>query len=394
MSSRPRARRGPSDVDLLMQLLVVPGPSGQERAVSELVQRLLRQGGVTEDQIRQDRAHRRSPLPGEAGNLVVRFPGTDRGPRRLLMAHLDTVPICVGCRPVQRGNQIRSANPQTGLGADNRAGCAVLLSTALKLLRERRPHPPLTFVWTVQEEVGLQGARLLNLGMLGKPRCGFNWDGGAARKLTIGATGGYRMQIDVTGKASHAGGAPERGISAIAAASLAIGRLHQSGWHGAIRHEGHVGTSNVGVIHGGSATNVVADRVTVLAEARSHDASFRQQIVQQMESAFQQAAAEVQNEQGHSAKVSIRGRLDYEAFCLASDHPCIQAAQRAVRRVGGEPELAIANGGLDANWLTSRGIPTVTLGCGQIGQHTVDEALDLDEFQTACQIALELATQM
>ena len=57
---------------------------------------------------------------------------------------------------------------------------------------------------------------------LGKPKLAFNFDGGSSEKLTLGATGGYRMQIDISGLASHAGGAPEAGVSAIAIAALAF----------------------------------------------------------------------------------------------------------------------------------------------------------------------------
>jgi tripeptide aminopeptidase len=56
------------------------------------------------------------------------------------------------------------------------------------------------------------------------------------------------------------------------------------------------------------------------------------------------------------------------------------------------PETRIVNGGLDANWLTRHGLPTVTLGCGQAGIHTVEETLHIDSFLTACHIALRLAT--
>ncbi len=191
----------------LIEMLAIPGPSGQELAVSQYVQQTLLDAGLPPDQIRLDTAHQRSPLPGQVGNLVVRLPGTRSGPRRLLLAHLDTVPICVGCEPVRREGLIVSRLKTTGLGADNRAGSAVILQTLLTLLKENLPHPPLTFLWTVQEEVGLQGARLLKLGLLGRPRHAFNWDGGSAHKVTIGATGGYRLTIGIEGKASHAGGA-------------------------------------------------------------------------------------------------------------------------------------------------------------------------------------------
>ena len=144
-------------VDLLMRLLAIPGPSGQEAQVAEFVREQLLAAGARAEWIRQDAAHRRTPDGGEVGNLVLRLPGRRGMPRRMLMAHLDTVPLCVGAQPVRKGSTIRSANPRTGLGADDRAGAAVLLHTAQALLRQPGPRPPLTFLWTVQEEVGLQG---------------------------------------------------------------------------------------------------------------------------------------------------------------------------------------------------------------------------------------------
>jgi len=268
---------------------------------------------------------------------------------------------------------------------------AVILTAALEMLRRKR-HPPLTFLFTVQEEIGLYGARCASLGMLGRPRYAFNFDGGPAGKMSIGATGGYRMDIVVEGLASHAGGAPEQGVSAVAMASLAIADLTRNGWHGLIERDGRRGTSNVGVIHGGAATNVVCDRVEIKVEARSHDPSFRQQIIDEIHAAFDRAAAEVQNAAGSRGRVTIVGRLDYEAFKLTAEEPCVLLAEQAIRASGGTPVRTISNGGLDANWLTARGIPTVTLGAGQIGQHTLGEALDIAEFLLACRIGFRLAS--
>ena len=378
----------------------IPGPgtigharrqrSGR-RSVQFIAQR-LRQAGAPAEAIRFDQAPHPSPIEGEAGNLVLRLPGTRPGKRRLLMAHVDTVPLCQGARPIRRGRYIVPADKRTGLGADDRAGTAVLLSVALEILRRDLPHPPLSFLWTVQEEIGLYGARHARLGLLGRPHLAFNFDGGAADKVTIGATGGYRMQIRVSGVASHAGVVPEKGVSAIAIAALAIAQLHREGWHGRIEKDGRQGTSNVGVIHGGEATNVVTPEVDVRAEARSHDPAFRRKIVRAIEQAFQQAARSVRNVDGVCGRVQIDGCLDYESFRLSDDEPCVEAAQAAVRRCDADPIRAISNGGLDANWLTARGIPTVTLGCGQENGHTVSERLDLTEFRRACRIALCLAT--
>ncbi|MHC4403029.1 MAG: M20/M25/M40 family metallo-hydrolase [Planctomycetota bacterium] len=397
-SSRPRRSvASPTDPDprlardLVLQMLSIPGTSGREGQVVEFIRRKLREAGAPDGTIQVDQANRRIPDGGDVGNLIFKLPGTRRLPRRLLMAHMDTVPLCEGAKPVVRGGRVVPAKRSTALGADDRAGVAVVLLAALEILRRGGTHPPLTFLWTVQEEIGLLGARYARLGALGKPRLVFNFDGGSPEKLTIGATGGYRMEIHVEGVASHAGSAPEEGVSAIAVASLAIAGLHQDGWHGRIEKDGRSGTSNVGVIRGGDATNVVTPHVDVRAEARSHDPVFRRRIVRTIERAFHKAARSVRNHKRAAGRVRIEGRLDYEAFKLPDDDPSLLAAEAALRALGEEPIRAVCNGGVDANWMTARGIPAVTIGCGQKNAHTVDEQLDLAEFQRGCRLACRLA---
>ncbi len=267
----------------------------------------------------------------------------------------------------------------------------MVLTAALDILRQKLPHPPLTFLWTIEEEVGLLGARYVRLSKLAKPALAFNFDGSSPVVLRIGATGGYRMTIEIEGVAAHAGNHPEEGVNAIAIASLAIADLVQNGWHGLIHKDGSIGTSNVGVIKGGEATNVVTDRVQIQAEAHSHDPKFRKRIVKEIESAFKRASIAVRNTAGKHGSVKFDGRLDYESFRLASDEPCVSAAVAAIEAEGLPAELGISNGGLDANWLTAHGIPTVTLGCGQRNIHTTAEELDIAEFQQARRIALRLA---
>jgi tripeptide aminopeptidase len=379
-------------LDRVLKLMAIAGKSCEEGKVVEFITSQLRKAGAPAAAIVTDDAHKKTPHGGETGNLVFTLPGTIRAPRRLLMAHMDTVPLCVGCQPTLKGQYVRSADKQTGLGADDRAGCAVALTAAIEILRRKLPHPPLTFFWPAQEEIGLYGAHFAKLSLLKKPRLAFNWDGGPAEKLTIGATGAYRIAVEIQGLASHAGGAPEQGVSAIAVAGLAIAELERHGWLGDVRKGDRRGTSNIGVIQGGAATNVVTDRVLIKAEARSHDPRFRREILKAIEQAFQHAAGAVRNAAGVQGKVRLTSRLDYEAFRLNAREPCVLAAEKAVRAAGAEPLRAISNGGLDANWLTAHGIPTVTLGCGQQNAHTVSEMLDVKAFRLACRIALRLAT--
>lgn len=114
--------------------------------------------------------------------------------------------------------------------------------------------------------------------------------------------------------------------------------------------------------------------------------------MREIEKAFRNAAKEITSDRKKKGSVSFEGQLDYEAFKLAENDTCVAVAQAAVQAIDREPELAISNGGLDANWLNVHGIPTVTLGSGQMQPHTVQEALCIPEFQDGCRIALTLAT--
>lgn len=378
-------------LDLVLQLMAIPGRGGEERAVMEFLGEKLAVAGAPS--IEFDGAETRSELGGGVGNGVLRLPGTIDGPRRLFLAHTDTVPVCVGSQPEVRDGIVHSADPATGLGADDRSGTAVLLTTALALLRSGAPHPPITFLWTVQEEGGINGARHVDVSLLGEPELAFNMDGGTPSKLNIGATGCDRIWIEIDGHPSHAGMAPEKGVSAAAIAALAVAELVENGWHGLVEKDGKTGTTNFGVIEAGVATNVVAERARLHVEARSHDPAFRAEIVAAIESAFHRAIERVVSSEGKRGSVRFDGNLNYEAFRLPMDDPSLSAAREALRALGEEPEVAITNGGLDANWITSHGMPCVTIGNGQHGIHTVDETLDVAEFQLARRIAWRLATE-
>jgi tripeptide aminopeptidase len=375
-----------------MELMAIPGPSCQEGAVAAAVRGKLVAAGVPAACIAFDQAHEKSPAGGETGNLIVRLPGTFRGPRRLLMAHLDTVPICVGCQPVVIGKYVETANPASGLGADNRSGVAVVLNSLLEIFERGLPHPPITALFTVQEELGLFGSRFVDKRLLGQPRSGWNWDGRGPQRLTLAATGGHTLKIRVHGIASHAGGAPERGVSAIMIAALAMRDLFVNGWHGEIVRGALSGTCNLGIIHGGDSTNTVTDLVAIEGECRSYDRRLRERIVREVERAFQRAARAVVNNKRERGRIEVASEVEYESFRVADNDPCVVIAQQVIRGLGMEPELLTTQSALDANWINFHGIPTATLGAGQIYGHSTRECMDIEQFQMACRVALRLAT--
>lgn len=381
-------------VKRVMELMAIPGRSGFEREAIERIRQALLAAGAKPGQLRGDAAHKKSPHldgGGNSGNLVFTLPGTIRAPRRLLAAHADTVPLCEGSKPVRRGDRIVSADRSTGVGADDRAGCSVILTAALEILQRGLPHPPLTFLWTVQEEVGPFGARFCRLGALGGPKLAFSWDGGGPNRVVAGATGSCGMEITIHGTASHAGCSPEQGVSAALIFGQAVADLRENGWHGLIMKNGVRGTSNVGVVRGGDATNVVMDRLEVHAEARAHDPRLRGRIVAAYRLAFARAARSVKNASGKRGRVDFRVMVKYNSFRLGANARGLLEAERAIRAAGWEPRREIANGGLDANWLTARGLPTVTLGAGMRDVHTNTESLVVPEYLAACRIALRLA---
>ncbi len=375
-----------------LTITAIPGRSGEEADVAAKIIELLKDAGLEESQMAFDGAETRTRVAGNCGNLIVTLPGNGSGTRTLLSAHMDTVPICVGSQPVVQGEEVFSSEP-TGLGADDRSGCGAILTAIIERLGRGDEHfPPAVVSFLIQEEIGLEGARQLDVSLIGQVDRAFNFDGGTVEKITIGAIGGERMSIKLTGIPAHAGVAPETGVSAIVIASRAIADLDARGWLGKVVQGDEAGTANVGVIQGGDATNVITPEVVLRAEARSHDAEFRTRIVREIRGAFEQAAAAVTNDAGQSGSVEFEAHVDYESFRLPDDHPSITAAMSAVRRIGRQPYAEVSNGGLDANWLFRHGIDAVTMGCGQRNIHTADERLVIADYLDACKIATWLIT--
>ncbi|HEY7426595.1 MAG TPA: M20/M25/M40 family metallo-hydrolase [Gemmataceae bacterium] len=385
-------------IDRLLRFLAVEGVTGQEKAIARTVARELESSGVPRRAIRHDDAHERIPVPTQTGNLLVSLPGTRPGPRLLFSTHLDTVPLCAGAVPVRSSKDRITAKGETALGGDNRTGVTCLVTLAATLLKNKLPHPPLTLLFTVREESGLFGARHLDPADLGGPVMGFNVDGRSPADLTVGAVGAERWEVEITGRAAHAGVHPEQGISATMVAALALAEVQRGGWFGKVHQAAGDGTSNVGRFAGrdgksaGEATNVVTDYVHIHGESRSHDARFAKAITSAYRVAFAGAAGQITDDRGRKAKVKFTSRLDYHPFRLKDDASVVCHAEAAAIRAGLQPSRRVGNGGLDANWLVRHGIPTVTFGAGQNNIHTIEEYVDVPMFLAGCRMALALAT--
>jgi len=373
----------------LIDLLSIPGLSGKERKIADGIRAKLLAAGCKAEWIMEDDAHTRIPGDFEMGNLIVKLPGTVDGPRLMFSGHMDTVPLTRGAVPVKKGNRIVPEGA-TALGADNRTACAAILTMVEVLFSQKLPHPPMTLLFTVGEETGLWGAKEVQLDDLGHPDMGFNIDSGDPSEAIVGAIGAHRWKVNVKGKSAHAGVHPEHGISAAVITAKAIADISAKGYFGKIDLNEKRGTSNVGSIQGGEATNQVTDQMRITGESRSHDPEFLEEITETIQNCFNQAAASVTDHKGNAGSVEFLVQKDYHAFRIPDDSPVVQRTATALDTLGLSCNPKVTDGGLDANFLNVKGIPTVTLGAGQHNPHTVDEYADLDEYRTCCQLLLQI----
>jgi tripeptide aminopeptidase len=302
----------------------------------------------------------------DTGNILVRVPGNTPGPTVLLCAHMDTIAPTEGMVPVLRDGVITS-NGETVLGADDKAGIAILLSVLADLQGGGLPHSDLEMLFTVQEEVGLVGAKCLHAEL--KAAFGYVLDGDGPVGNIINQTPS-KVDLDfvLTGKAAHAGGRPEEGINAIVVAATAIARLRTG------RIDPRT-TSNVGLISGGRIRNMVADRAEVIMEVRSTDRARLETEVQAILDSFREAASSA------GAGLSVRKDMPFETFTVSETHPVVANAFRAARALGIEPRLRTSGGGMDANVFNGRGLPCVVLGIGIEDSHSPTEHIAVAQLE-------------
>src|SRR5271167_222978 len=143
---------------LFLELVQIDSISRRERDVALRLQREIEACGAT---CKFDRAGER--VKGNTGNLIGRIPGKIKGaPPILLCAHMDTVVPGEGVKPIVEGDIIRT-DGTTVLGGDDKSGCAIICEVLHRLKEAEIPHGPIEAVFTICEEIGLQGARNLDL---------------------------------------------------------------------------------------------------------------------------------------------------------------------------------------------------------------------------------------
>ena len=378
-------------VQHLMDLLAAEGPSGGEGPVAAVVKQKLLAAGCDPKWIRENVSLKRLSKDFTIGNLVVKIPGTVKMPRIMFSAHLDTVPLCRSAVPVKKGNRIVPKG-KTGLGGDNRASVAAVVTMVETVLKNNLPHPPITLLFTVGEENGLHGAKAFEPAEGGNPAMCFNLDGSGRRNGVIGALGANRWIAEIHGKSVHAAVNPEGGVSAAVIAARAIAEVKVAGYFGRIVQGRCTGTANVGSMNGGEADNQVMDFLKVTGECRSHNPASLRKISGVWKTAFEKAARGLKNDKGKCGSVNFITASDYRSFRLKKNAPVVQRFLRAAPLAGREADVEIINAGLDANILNEKGIPTITFDAGNFHAHDLNECVEIPRYLEACKLAAVLAT--
>lgn len=347
--------------DIFKTLLAIDNPSRQE---SELRNHVLGcfQSADTAGLITQTQTD-------EIGNLFIRVDGTGQGSPMMFCAHMDSVPPCQGIQFVEsiheNGEPIIQAAGTTILGADDKSGIATMIAIFQKLAAEgTKPPRTIEFLFTVQEEIGINGAKAFDLAQCesqhvfvldGEGNLGDIFNAGPARRS---------IEIAVHGKQAHAM-APDAGVSAIYAALDVMQHLPA---FGRITPDS---SFNLGRIRGGKARNVIADDAFLEAELRSFSMTELEQFSKQVETAC------TTTQQKHPGSIITSDiKHQYDPFVIPENAVSVQAAAQAcadIRILSTQPLITRMYIGSDAHVLNARGREAIVLGMGFHGSHSVRE---------------------
>ncbi|MET0625080.1 MAG: M20/M25/M40 family metallo-hydrolase [Pyrinomonadaceae bacterium] len=365
---------------LLLELVQIDSVSREERDVAQRIKQICEEMGA---EVFIDDAGEK--VGGNTGNVIARFPGTLSHAEPIMMsAHMDTVVPGRGVKPIVEGDIIRT-DGTTVLGGDDKSGCAVIIETIRCLQEQSIPHAPIDAVFSICEEVGLLGAKHLDMSKV-RAKYGIVFDSDDPGFLFTKGPSANHFEFKIHGLESHAGVAPEQGISAIRIAAEAISAMKL------FRIDDET-TANIGVIRGGEATNIITNLVTLKGEARSLDDAKLEAQTAHMLKCLEDAAARYEvTVDGVTTKARVEAEVsrEYHAMDVSDDSRVVKLVKEAASRMGLKVETMASGGGCDANIFNKRGIECANLGTGMRAIHTVKEWLDVKDMYASADMTLEI----
>ncbi|MCG2820759.1 MAG: M20/M25/M40 family metallo-hydrolase [Candidatus Atribacteria bacterium] len=359
-------------VESFMELVKIDSISRDERNLADFLIEKLEDLGLD---VIIDQAGEK--VKTNSGNIIARFKGNIKEATPIMFsAHMDTVVPGKNIKPVCEGDKILSSG-KTILGADDKAAIAALLE-ALRIIKENNiPCGDIEIVFSICEEIGLLGAKNLDISSL-NAQMGFVLDaGGQVGKIITTAPSQNSLKIIIYGKSAHAGSNPEEGINAIQVAGFALSRMKL----GRIDEET---TANIGIISGGKATNIIPDEVTLEGEVRSRNEEKLEKYTKKLKQIAEDTAREFK------AKAEAKINREYYCYNLSPGDQVVKISMKAARDMGLQPELCPSGGGSDANVFNKKGFPSVVLAIGMEKVHTVDEYILVKNLKNTAEYVLSI----
>ncbi len=363
-------------------LCEIDSPSRQEKQVCQVLKKIFTD--LDCDELFEDNS---AAITGaDCGNIFIRYHGKKNKEPIFFNCHMDTVEPGCGIK-VKENNGVFTSETNTILGSDDKSGIACFIE-AISIIKEQGLSTrPVEFILTTCEEIGLLGAKALNPDNI-LAKTGYALDSTGIGKVVTGAPASNRLKITVHGVAAHAGLHPEWGVNAITLASKALAQIKV----GRLNKEDSV---NFGTISGGTASNIVADNVTILGEVRSHSTDMLEKITRKIEDIFVQTIADWQDPYGKAkGKPSLEFKIipDFPAMDLNIDDQVIKRVAKAADSIDMDLEYVVAGGGSDANIFNGYGLQTAIIATGMTHVHSPNESVSMKDMTSLTQLILALIT--
>ena len=278
------------------------------------------------------------------------------------------------------GKTIVTSDGTTLLGADDKAGVAVIMEAVAWLLENPRvEHGPLRICFTCDEEIG-HGVDHVDLAELGAEVC-YTLDGGGVDEVDTETFSADLATIKVQGVNIHPSIAKGKMVNALAVAADFLASMPRAG------HSPETTADREGFLHPYRIEGGVAE-VSIQVLLREFDTPA---LADRAES-LRRVAAEVQARHPRSrVDVEITKQYRNMADGLARTPKAVANALLAMKRLGREPRATIVRGGTDGSRFTELGLPTPNLSTGEHNPHSPLEWTCLEEMAQAVQVVVELA---
>lgn len=316
---------------------------------------------------------------GQAGNLYGFLKGSLPGKPLLFSSHMDTVEPGRGKQAIIENDERIVSQGNTVLGADDVAGIVAILESIRVLQENHIPHRDIELLFPIAEEAYIQGSRVFDYQKIQSQEAYVLDLSGPIGTASLQEPTLISFQIEVNGKASHAGFAPEEGIHSIYIASTAISQIKQ----GRIDKET---TVNIGKIQGGVATNIVPDKTIIEGEIRSYQHEKALLMFNQIVNIFKAVTDQYQ------ASFQEKHQIHLHAYQVSKNERVVQRFLNVCDQLNMPFSLTKTFGGSDNNSFMANGIKGIVLACGMNNVHTTQEYTSISDLKKCTSIVLNLMT--